>query len=87
MGKAGLSKALADGQPGDYVGLSKVAVFMLAIGPEAAGMLMRHMNRETVEDLTREIASLGVVLPEKSEAIVEEFYTIALAKQYAAEGG
>ena len=87
MGKAGLSKALADGQPGDYVGLSKVAVFMLAIGPEAAGMLMRHMNRETVEDLTREIASLGVVAPEKSEAIVEEFYNIALAKQYAAEGG
>jgi len=87
MAKGGLSQALAEGQPGDYTGLAKVAVFMLAIGPEAAGMLMRNMDRETAEDLAREIASLGVVSPEKSEPIVEEFYNIALAKQYAAEGG
>jgi len=87
VAKSGLSKALTEGQPGDYTGLTKVAVFMLAIGPEAAGMLMKHMDRDTVEDLTREIASLGVVPSDKSEAIVEEFYNIALAKQYAAEGG
>jgi len=60
---------------------------MLAVGPETAGLIMRHMERETVEDLTREIASLGAVTTEKSQAVVEEFYNVALAKQYANEGG
>ncbi len=87
MAKKPKSSAAGDGESKDYAGMTKVAVFMLAVGPETAGLLMRHMERETVEELTREIASLGVVLPEKSQAIVEEFYNVALAKQYANEGG
>lgn len=71
----------------EYVGLRKVAVFMLAIGPEVAGQLMRHMERETLEELTREIASLGVVSTVKSQAVIEEFYNVALARQYVNEGG
>lgn len=84
-----LKSAAASGEaePKEYSGLAKVAVFMLAVGPETAGLLMRHMERETVEDLTREIASLGAVTTEKSQAVVEEFYNVALAKQYANEGG
>ncbi|MBP7933855.1 MAG: flagellar motor switch protein FliG [Phycisphaerae bacterium] len=85
--KKGRSQALADEGPQEYTGQRKVAVFLLAVGPAVAGKLMRNMDRETVEDLTREIASLGVVPPEKSQAIVEEFYNVALAKQYANEGG
>lgn len=68
-------------------GLTRVAVFLLAVGPETAGLILRHMEREVVEDLTREIASLGVIASEKQKQIVEEFYTVVLAKQYAAEGG
>jgi len=71
----------------EYTKLRKVAVFLLAVGPDIAGSLLKHMEREAVEDLTREIASLGMVPSEVSEAIVEEFYTVALAKQYASEGG
>ncbi|NLX22847.1 MAG: flagellar motor switch protein FliG [Phycisphaerae bacterium] len=84
-----LKSAAAGGEPEpkEYSGLAKVAVFMLAVGPETAGLIMRHMERETVEDLTREIASLGAVTTEKSQAVVEEFYNVALAKQYANEGG
>ncbi len=71
----------------EYSGMRKVAVLMLAVGPDVAGTLMKSMERETVEDLTREIASLGMVPPNVSDAIVEEFYNVALARQYAAEGG
>ena len=60
---------------------------MLAVGSETAGELMRYMDRDVVEDVTREIASLGIIAPEKSQAIIEEFYNVALAKQYASEGG
>ena len=78
---------IADSDTKEYTGLRKVAVFMLTVGPDIAGALLKHMDRETVEDLTREIASLGMVPPEVSGVIVEEFYAVALAKQYAAEGG
>ncbi len=71
----------------EYLGLRRVAVFLLAVGPETAGLILRNMDRETVEDLTREIASLGPVPVEKRQEIVEEFYNVALAKHYAAEGG
>jgi len=75
-----------DGQR-EYSGLKKAAIFLLAVGPETAGQILRHMDRDVVEDLTREIASMGPVPMEDRERIVEEFYNIALAKHYAAEGG
>lgn len=77
----------AENEQQDYGGLTKVAVFLLAMGPETAGLILRHMQRETVEDLTRQIASLGVIPAADQEEIVDEFYNIILAKQYAAEGG
>lgn len=71
----------------EYKGLSKAAVFLLAIGPEAAGQVLRRMDRDTVEDLTREIAGLGTVPLETREKVLADFYHVALAKHYAAEGG
>ncbi len=82
-----LRAQVTDDSQREYEGLTKAAVFLLAVGPEAAGAILKHMDRETVEDLTREIASLGPVPIDKREAIVEEFYNVALAKQYASEGG
>src|SRR3990172_1343808 len=77
----------AEGETREYGGMKKVAVLLLAVGPDVAGTLMKHMERETVEDLTREIASLGMIPPDVSDGVVEEFYNVALARQYAAEGG
>ena len=71
----------------EYGGLRKVAVFLLSIGPETAGTIMRSMERERMEDVTREIASLGAVPSEKRDEILSEFYNVALAQQYASEGG
>jgi len=86
MAKKNVKTPLEDAEK-DYVGLRKVAAFLVSVGPETAGTLMRQMERETVEDLMREIASVGTVPPEISQQIVEEFYNVALAKQYASEGG
>lgn len=76
-----------EAEEAELSGQKKVAMFLLAMGPETAGLILRHMDRELVEDLTREIASLGLVSPDQQEKIVEEFYNIVLARQYAAEGG
>ncbi|GMV96239.1 MAG: flagellar motor switch protein FliG [Phycisphaerae bacterium] len=81
------TKPPADDESQELRGLTKAAVFLLSIGPETAGQLLRQMDRETVEELTREIASLGPIHTETRDKILEEFYNIALAKQYASEGG
>src|SRR5207249_119443 len=71
----------------EYSGLKKAAVFLLAVGPDAAGQILRNMEREVIEELTREIASLGSVAADSRQEILDEFYNVALAKQYAADGG
>jgi flagellar motor switch protein FliG len=83
------SKSQQNGQEGEkgYAGIRKVAAFLLAIGPESAGAILRQMDRDVVEDVTREVASLGMVPTDQQKEIVEEFYNVALAKQYANEGG
>ncbi len=67
-------------------GLSKAAVLLLALGPDDASMLLKQMPSETVEAVTRELASLGRVPPELSASVVEEFYTLSMANFYADEG-
>jgi flagellar motor switch protein FliG len=49
-------------------------------------MLLKQMPSETVEAVTRELASLGRVPPELSASVVEEFYTLSMANFYADEG-
>ena len=87
MTKKGRAQALSETEGREYTGLTKAAVFLLAVGPETAGLILRRMDREIVEDLTREVASLSSVASEKREQVVEEFYNVALAKQYISEGG
>ena len=87
MGKKSKSQQNAPEAEKGYGGIRKVAAFLLAIGPESAGSILRQMDREIVEDVTREVASLGMVPSEQQKEIVEEFYNVALAKQYANEGG
>jgi len=76
-----------DSKGKEYKGLSKAAVLLLCIGPDSASTILRHMSRELVEDLTREVASLGNVSSEVRERVLNDFYHLALAKHYAAEGG
>jgi len=83
--KKGRAQASEDQR--EYTGLAKAAVFLLAVGPDAAGAVLKHMDRDIVEELSREIASLGAVPIEDRQQIVEEFYSVALARQYASDGG
>jgi len=67
-------------------GMTKAAILMLAVGPDSAASLLRHMSPEKVEELTRELAGLGRVPDEIQNAVIEEFYSISIASQYANEG-
>ncbi|MFM9996048.1 MAG: flagellar motor switch protein FliG [Phycisphaerales bacterium] len=72
--------------PAELDGITKAAVLLLTIGPDDAGVLLKQLTPELVESVTRELAGLGRVPQELSNAVVEEFYNLTIASQYAAEG-
>ena len=67
-------------------GLTKAAILLLAIGPEKASSVLKQLPQQGVEEVTRELASLGRVPQSLQAEVVEEFYQITVASQYANEG-
>jgi len=65
----------------------KAAVMLMAIGPELAGQIVRHLNEEQMEQLSLELARLDKVTPEQRHTVITEFYEVAIAQEYIAEGG
>ncbi len=72
--------------PEELEGLTKAAILLLALEPEKASSVLKSMDAESVEEVTRELAGLGRVPPELLRAVVAEFYATASAMQHAAEG-
>ena len=70
-----------------YNGVQKAAILLIALGPEKAATIFKHLKEEEIEELTLEIANTRSVTPQTKEDIMLEFYQICLAQQYIAEGG
>ncbi len=71
----------------DITGVQKAAILLLSLPEEAAADILKRLDRDAVEKVTKEIASLENIPPELSNQIVEEFYNLALAQSYAEQGG
>ena len=68
-------------------GIKKAAILMLALDQESASLLLRQLEAKQVEQVTRELASLGEVSKATRDGVIREFYELALAQSWAAEGG
>lgn len=65
----------------------KAAILIVALGPEAAAQVMRHLRDDEVEQLTLELASVRNVTPEQRSEVLEEFQHMAEAQGYIQQGG
>lgn len=68
-------------------GTMKGAILLLVLEPEPAGQMLKQLPTETVEEVTRVLASLGDVPKELAQEIINEFYGLAMAQSYVKEGG
>lgn len=68
-------------------GKQKAAILLVSLGPELSASVFQHFREEEIEDLTFEIASLGRIQPEVSDAVLEEFHKLMLARVYLEQGG
>src|SRR4051812_33595600 len=69
------------------MGVRKAAVLLVQLGREQAAVVLSKLPEPEVEAITAEIARLDSVSAEESEAALEEFYAIFLARQHMAQGG
>ncbi|UCG34514.1 MAG: flagellar motor switch protein FliG [Phycisphaerales bacterium] len=60
---------------------------MLALKPEVGSQILKHMDRDNVEELSRQITTLGDVDLTTMNSVVEEFYSEALNSQFLDPGG
>lgn len=68
-------------------GLTKAAILLLSLEPLVGAELLKQMPAELIEEVTRELAGLGRVPDNLRNAVVEEFYNLSVASQFANEGG
>ena len=68
-------------------GVRKAAVLLLGLDEGEAAQVLRRLPAEHVEAVGREIASLGEVPAGVRKEVFGEFYNLALANSYIAEGG
>jgi flagellar motor switch protein FliG len=60
---------------------------MVTLGEEASSEIMRQLDDQEIQDIGREIANISVIPTEQAEAILQEFYEMAVAHDYVVKGG
>lgn len=78
---------MAPEESGQLSGIRKAAIFLLSVGQETATEILKRLEPEKVEEVSREIASLQNVGGLQRDAVLNEFYHLALASNYMEEGG
>src|SRR5690349_15781293 len=68
-------------------GLRKAAMLMIVLGEHASADLMKHLNEEEVQKISREVARVTAISADEAEIILNEFHHIATAGEYVARGG
>ena len=65
----------------------KAAAVIVSLGADKASGLYQYMEPEDVEALTLEVARLGMLNSEQTEAVLTEFYQNCLTNKAVTEGG
>ncbi len=83
-----MAKGSRDINAGDELtGAKKAAILLLAIDQEAASMVLKQMESKAIEEVTREMAVIGQIPATVRDSVLEEFHGLALATNWAREGG
>jgi flagellar motor switch protein FliG len=75
-------------RPADSLsGISKAAVFCVAMGEEVASEIFKYLDEEEVQLISRELTNLNRVSAEVADDVIHEFHQLVEAQSYVASGG
>ncbi len=68
-------------------GVRKAAILMVLLGEQIGGQILKELNEEEIEGISREIARLNSISGDDAEAVLQEFYEMSVAQSYMLAGG
>lgn len=68
-------------------GLRKAAILMVLLGDEAASQVYRNLSETEMQQLTQEIADLGMIPKEVATQVLEEYHQLTMTQAYVNQGG
>ncbi len=71
----------------DLDGRTKSAILLVALGPDIASGIYKHLEESVIEILTLEIANLRKIDAETKAAVLKEAQEILMAKEFLTQGG
>ncbi len=71
----------------NMTGIQKAASVIIALGADKASLIYQHMDPEDVEQVTLEVARIGFLSMDVSEAVLTEFYQMCMMNKAVSEGG
>ncbi|MGD1092204.1 MAG: flagellar motor switch protein FliG [Bryobacteraceae bacterium] len=78
---------VGEGEAERVSGVRKVAILMVMIGDEASSSILREMDEDEVQEISKEIARVKSLTAEEAEGVLEEFYQMTVAHDYVVKGG
>lgn len=57
----------------EMTGTERAAALLIALGPERASDILKHLDEESIQAITAEIAKIGRLAPEEKEDLIGEF--------------
>jgi len=60
---------------------------LACLGPKAASKVVGAMSDDEVEQITLDLSNLGTIDADMRVSVMDEFYELAIAKRYVAQGG
>lgn len=68
-------------------GPRKAAILLVLLGDSASAEILKQLDDEEIDRISREIARLSAITPEDGETILQEFYEMSMAHSFVAKGG
>lgn len=68
-------------------GVRKAAMLVVLLGDETGGDILRELNEDEVQRISHEVAKLRRIGGDQAESVLEEFYEMSVAREYALQGG
>lgn len=68
-------------------GARKAAILVLTLGEEASADILRNLDDDEVQRISRELAKMNVVGADVAEMVLEEFHQMSMAQEFVLKGG
>ncbi len=68
-------------------GVRKAAMLLIVLGEQASSDILKHLNEDEIQKVSREVARITAISAEQAESLLNEFHHITTAGDYVARGG